>query len=271
MIADSLQAEALLEYICQHPAEDDARLVHADVLEERGEGTHGEFIRVGVELAGMRPAEWCVREGDDFCRQTRRVNCRRCFVRRRERELFARHGDDWCRPLTAILGGDVLLSCTGIDPSDVPNYSACVRVRRGFPCEVSLTAESFCRHAAALFRMAPIEVVTFPGKRPEYHLTGGGASWSWYCVGFANDSATLPPELLHLLPGGKPGMGAERRIYPTGQAALDALAAAALLLGRRRGWPCPRCLGEGKLYSDMPRTTRTDCPDCFGLGHTVTG
>lgn len=309
MIADSLQAEALFAYICQHPAEDDVRLAFADLLEQRGEDEHAEFVRCQVELAalegehGPNPLADCVRAVDAGTVQLSSTEAHAAIIaqgrlddlRRRERELLyptARgltNADRWGK-----------LALPGVEQ---------FVFRRGFPAEVTLTALAFaggpcgrcgdkwrhrrpdgssliridpecpdCRgtgktpgHAAALFRAAPVEKVTLSGKRPEYHLTGGGARWSWYCVGFPEDAATLPVELFDLLPGSTVRMNNERRIYPTEQAAHDALAAAALLLGRRRGWPCPRCKGEGWLEDRHGDTAPYECYDCHGTGHTVEG
>jgi uncharacterized protein (TIGR02996 family) len=81
-------AGAFLADIVAHPADDAPRLVYADWLEDHGEAGRAEFIRLQCELARMRPAEWCVREGDDYCRASSRWKCRRCALRRRERELL---------------------------------------------------------------------------------------------------------------------------------------------------------------------------------------
>jgi hypothetical protein len=66
--------------------------------------------------------------------------------------------------------------------------------------------------------------------------------------------------------------GADRWIiYPTHQHALDALAAACLLYGRRRGWPCPKCQGTGKGKKVTHQGNHYECAVCHGLGHTVEG
>lgn len=301
MIADSQTDEALHDYICRHPAEDDVRLAYADVLEERGEDERAEFIRVGVELAA-----WERRNNEPLPAGKAAMSVMRQYaakikdLRRREENLLERFGGDWL-PLpwdswdvSSEPGARLTFSTRG-------GPSAVVTFRRGFPADITLTAEAFagglcsgCRgtgdetsdgqgtcgdchgtgrtpgHAAALFRAAPIEAVELSDKRPEYHLSGNGGMadrWSWFCAGLADDPATLPRELFSLLEGGASGMDGQRWVYSTESAAHDALAAAALLLGRRRGWPCPRCRGDGVAHHLAGVPIR--CEDCHGLGHTV--
>ena len=57
--------EGLLRNILLHPDDDDARLVYADWLEESGQTTRAEFIRVQVELANIREPE-CKTPGNLF-------------------------------------------------------------------------------------------------------------------------------------------------------------------------------------------------------------
>lgn len=54
MTTTSTDAAAFLAAIRAHPADDVARLVFADWLEEHGQEARAEFIRVQVELASLR-------------------------------------------------------------------------------------------------------------------------------------------------------------------------------------------------------------------------
>jgi uncharacterized protein (TIGR02996 family) len=319
MIADSRTAEALHDYICRHPAEDDVRLAYADVLEERGEDARAEFIRVGVELAA-----WERRNNEPLPAGKAAMSVMRQYaakikdLRRREENLLERFGGDWL-PLpwdswdVSSEPGSRLTFSTRGGPSGAATF------RRGFPAEITLTTEAFAGgpcgrcggrafihrngtefrcygcprtpgrtkgHAAALFRAAPIEAVKLD-REPDRH--GRGYAW-YYCdrdVPTWAARSGLPTDLFGLLCGGV--AGADRWIiYPTRQHAHDALNAAALLYGRRQGWPCPRCEGagtvtidlrvkggpesdEGKLYvMQPPDEVEMECPDCRGIGHTVT-
>lgn len=270
----------LLEYVCWHPAEDDARLVLCDWWEDHGQSERAEFCRLQIELHRRCFGGWTPTEADVATMQP---------LLGREQELM---GTDaflsWCPPVIR----------------DNVNES---RYRRGFIAEVSLTAEAFaggpcgrcggtgqlatgksagqwfgptpcpdCRGtgrtpgcAAALFRAAPIEKVTLSDKRP---AQGVYPSESWYWEEGGADFWFLPRDLFDLLAGHRRAgqrtdqYPSRQRHYDTGQAARDALGAAALLLGRRRGWPCPTCLtpdGQTGYLHD-------DCSDCGGSGHTVT-
>lgn len=111
-----------------------------------GFAERAEFIRVQCKLAGWDwGPHWT--ESDH---QYLKCDCTGCDLRRRERELFAVHGDSVCRSVTDLLGEDVLRSCVPIDPDDVPNYRACVLVRRGFVESLSLSWADWIAHHADL-------------------------------------------------------------------------------------------------------------------------
>lgn len=279
MIAESTTADALLSYVCQHPSDDVARLAYADLLEEQGEDARAEFIRVQVELWARRD------EYDSYDLMERGPTYD--ALQRRERELLEAHYREW-------MHADLGPLCDHLHWRGATNTYC-----RGFVAEVALTVEAFaggpcgqcsgwfqanqgdsgcpaCRgtgktpgHAAALFRAAPIERVTLSDRTPYYN----GAGYAWFNSGRVSpspdvpDASELPEELFRLLAGGVSGF--RWRAYPT---AHDALAAAALLLGRRRAWPCPHCKGRGRTYIAGGGEPEDD-PDCFncrGTGHTVT-
>jgi uncharacterized protein (TIGR02996 family) len=112
---------ALLEAILAAPDDDGPRLIYADWLEERGD-PHGEFIRLQVALAGA-PAH----------------DPRRPAWRERERALLAEHRDAWLGPLRGLF------------------YLG--EFRRGFLEEITLKAQTFLDHAAAVCRAAPVRLV----------------------------------------------------------------------------------------------------------------
>jgi uncharacterized protein (TIGR02996 family) len=70
---------ALLRYVCEHPEDDDARLIYADCLEDQGRPERAELIRVQVDLA---------RDYDPTAAA-------------RETELLTLHGDRWREEVAA--------------------------------------------------------------------------------------------------------------------------------------------------------------------------
>ncbi len=126
----------LLRAILEDPADDVARLVYADWLDENGEPARAEFIRVQVE-AGQTP----------FCGDGPNPNdCSRCNLLRRERGLLATNYARWifdlppeARPL--------------LPQSFDRMYS------RGFISRIELTGEAFVTHAKAIFSSQPVTSV----------------------------------------------------------------------------------------------------------------
>lgn len=116
----------LLAACCDSPADDTARLVLADWLEENGdesERARAEFIRVQVEHA---------RAGD--------FDPRSDEWRERERELLVTYETDWV--------------------ADLPGWARRrVTFRRGLPGTVGCSVAQFLKQGAALRTVTPIEAV----------------------------------------------------------------------------------------------------------------
>ena len=88
---------ALFAAICADPADDTPRLVYADCLEERnepGDAERSELIKSQVELTGTKDVLGCRTDHEPFSFVLCRLGCRRCSLRRRERELLV---DLWGR------------------------------------------------------------------------------------------------------------------------------------------------------------------------------
>lgn len=109
--------------IRESPGDDGPRLVYADWLEEQGDSTRAELIRVQCELAAM---PWDAKG--------------RAKLQNRELALFRKHKPEW-------LG----------------EYASMVRVahfERGFVERVALSPQKFLQHSDAIFARAPIQKVT---------------------------------------------------------------------------------------------------------------
>jgi uncharacterized protein (TIGR02996 family) len=115
--------EAFLQAICERPDDNAPRLIFADWLDDHGEPERAELIRVQVALARLP---------DDAAAVP--------ALRRRECDLLAEHEMDWAGPLLDL--GAVAWV-----------------FRRGLPAWVTLTADDFLRHAAALVRDTPVRRV----------------------------------------------------------------------------------------------------------------
>jgi uncharacterized protein (TIGR02996 family) len=117
------QGDPLFQAILADPDDDALRLVYADSLEERGEPERAAFIRVQVELARLP-------EGDG----------RRGALEATERRLLAENEEAWLGPIRPWVSHWVF--------------------RRGFVEEVTVPAQVYLDHAAALTRLAPIRRFT---------------------------------------------------------------------------------------------------------------
>jgi uncharacterized protein (TIGR02996 family) len=161
----------LLDAILANPADDGARLVYADALDEAGDHERAEFVRVqvGIDRAGS-PAEFEK-------------------LRLRSAELRFHHDDrgrayqrlDW----TANYGGDV-----------------CV-FRRGFVHEVRCRLRDLPGIARAVFPFHPVEVVTPDRKRPSRtRIVSDEDTWfGWYRQSsVAADD--VPVRIFNLMRGG---------------------------------------------------------------------
>jgi uncharacterized protein (TIGR02996 family) len=101
--------DVFLQDILAAPDDDLPRLIYADWLDDHGDATRADFIRVQVQIARTAAGDPCLRE-----------------LRQREQELLDRHGPVWRRPVPAWLRGGVVF-------------------RRGFIDEFNGTASAFFR------------------------------------------------------------------------------------------------------------------------------
>ena len=124
------ERETFLRAICDDPADDTARMVFADWLEEHGEPARAEFIRVEVRIANRNPDD----ESDDR---------RRAALFARRAALLKAHAREWLEP-----------------------FVGCAResgFERGFVAEVEATADTFLTHGERWMTLTPLTRVRFIG------------------------------------------------------------------------------------------------------------
>lgn len=125
------EREALLKAVCDNPDEDAPRLVFADWLQEHGEEERAEFIRLQIEIAGLR-------EGKK--KQQKQL---------REKELLDAHRDEWAAPLKPFFA-------YYYNGPYARFYAPPVVFRRGFVETISMDVDGFLEHVFAVFERAPI-------------------------------------------------------------------------------------------------------------------
>lgn len=142
------EGELLLRGVLLNPADDTARLVYADWLQENGDEERAEFVRVQCELARMPDCghknPWPGAVSD----------CPRCT-------LFRRQG--------VLLGRKDAIPWRALGYGQAPRKA----MSRGFISEVDCSLETFIHHVPALFAAHPIEKVTLTDRRPWQGSVGG--------------------------------------------------------------------------------------------------
>jgi uncharacterized protein (TIGR02996 family) len=259
MLALSVADErtALLRAVVEDPGDVASRLVYSDWLDDHGEGERAEFIRVQCELAEMHTEEDC---GCSDCRK-------RQALRRREQDLLLHL---WgIGQLTQGLPGVQFLTHRDNErllAMSVKGRLLQLQFRRGFVEVVSCTLADWCGgmctkcggngelglngqivicpvchgtgrvggHGPAVVMTQPIRKVRLTDKFPEQHSHVGGVNYSWYSMGFNDDRATIPVEVLDCLKGGRPGLSAHRIAYDTEANAQVALSAGLVIWARGR-------------------------------------
>jgi uncharacterized protein (TIGR02996 family) len=141
--------EAFLQAIIENPDDDAPRLIFADWLEEHGESTRADFIRVQCELANLP-------EDDEV---------RRPSLQEREWELLTKHGKQWLAELPVLEGIEWDEVGTRGKREMVPCFE------RGFASAVIAEDEkAFQKHAATLFHAAPIKELRFNQRVAELEV-----------------------------------------------------------------------------------------------------
>lgn len=194
----------ILRAVLEDPSDDLPRLAFADRLEESGHPGRAAFVRAGGEMTAQAGVE--------------------CLLRGSPDEAYR-----------AVLSGDVeggVAALRGVSDGATPWRSLCWRWlwRRGFCDEAHMPLSAFMDGARLLFSLHPLTKVRLWGVQP--WQPAASAQWHW---SRQDNSGWLP----HKLPGDLFDMldrEARRYVmrgYLTEQAALDALCAACVRLGRR--------------------------------------
>jgi uncharacterized protein (TIGR02996 family) len=130
-------AVLLMRAICSSPEDDTPRLAYADLIQEQGDDTRAEFIRVQCELARIAPDTF--QEDSEECyacfsHRTRKQHSNgKCLCTKRLRSLRIREAET-CYPYVA----EYLIPW------------ASIKFTRGFPSHLTCTAEDFLTHAHSL-------------------------------------------------------------------------------------------------------------------------
>jgi uncharacterized protein (TIGR02996 family) len=227
----------LLGAVLADPADDTARLVMADVLEEAGGWERAEFIRDQTE---WRPGstDW------DLLDRNLEVWC----------PWFGRHDELGFARLTNYglkvthAGGQV------------------TRWAKGFIHSVDCTLADFRAHAQAIFRAHPVEYVRLTCREPRAIVTED--RYGWYGPGFfpLGQPDDLPMQVMDIMAG----RGGRYRFFRSRDEALGALSAACVRWGRLLAEidvPCGTCEGDGAIERrGWTHSDASDCPRCKGTG-----
>jgi uncharacterized protein (TIGR02996 family) len=233
MTATLTTGDALLRAVLDDPADGSVRLVYADWLEENGQGERAEFIRVQCALAGGKP---CLADSASP-RCSCRPECRRCALRRREREVALR-----CREWSGLplLNMPWFVDYRGPTLSGLPPRAL---FRRGFVAEASCACADWLRHGPRLVRLQPLERVRLADREPTRYGNQGlmhppGPRWLWF-VAPSSGEMIYPPRHPAEIP--RPIWTVYAELYraedlgwehPTEEAAWDALSRACLAWAR---------------------------------------
>jgi uncharacterized protein (TIGR02996 family) len=156
-VTPSPDLSALFHAICQDPMDDLARLAYADVLEEMGQTSRAEFIRVQIELARL-PYE---QDADGQVYLDECLRNHKCELERRQRDLFSGSGPLFWNDLPGAHRATV--------EKDISVESACGNkylISRGFVSEVRCYQQKWLDHGQVIVRLQPVEKVVLTDRFP---------------------------------------------------------------------------------------------------------
>lgn len=181
----TLDHDALLQAILEHPEDDALRLVYADFLEEFGDDNdrfRAAFIRVQLEIASLESIQHDCGPNGEY-----ETTCPACGAYAYLEELRCQEanfvnlndtGKGDCLgvnlpPLKPVEGG-----CCAVTPTQLwlanGDYEVTLFFCRGFPYKVLLDAATFLRYARELFQTLPLEDVLIDGAPEPVPSAGNG-------------------------------------------------------------------------------------------------
>jgi uncharacterized protein (TIGR02996 family) len=249
--------QALLRFILENPADDGARLVYADWLEEHDQEARAEFIRVQCELARTPRREYfeCEVCGASPNEEGEVEHGRGCFTQSedgggsewvgesprwvalfsRERWLLRTHWHAW--GFHPPSDEDVVNAGPTYDdtePLTISLNEMQQTFRRGFVAEVRCTLDAWLAHGPAVVRQQPVQVV-----RPDYYapMQGGDPNtFTWFNAGRrrepGDDESDLPERVFLRLTLGESTHPDVWLDYPNRELADSALSRACLALAK---------------------------------------
>lgn len=224
--------ELLLRGVLEEPADDTARLVYADWLDENGEPERAEFVRVQVELSNRGyPGPLSHRAAAIAIADVAKLEP---LVGRSVAILYS-HVADW-------LGDPFIL----IDPQYVRDWSW----SRGFLVHIEIPFSDFMEHAEAIFAAHPITSVRLVDKYADEDNSDSdefigrlGQSFDWRMSDHYRETSepnVLPREFLDIMANMYPRRASVRGQDPryfesrTQEDAREVLSQVAVQIGRKR-------------------------------------
>lgn len=179
------EQQALIRAICLEPADDTARLVYADWLQDNGEENRAEFIRLSCELSrvSFEVDEFCmncyggggVPVKDKESGKYRKMPCWNCHNKLCEscQSLFQDNASNWWKNLPGTSRGVIVSKsrlCSILGGNGWQWF-----INRGFVSRVKMPCSDLLGHAEIIFCLQPIDQVkltdrrTKDNQRPPYH------------------------------------------------------------------------------------------------------
>lgn len=158
----------LLAAILANPADDTARLVYADWLEENGQRERAEFIRVQIELAKIGCSSCVPSENGAVTDMACECQERAEVLRRREESLWRFPCYDrrslHSKFLAEFEGWKFIIKDRTFDDNGPFGL-----VSRGFVSALTCSWPDWSRHAAAILERQPVERVTLTTHPDPWH------------------------------------------------------------------------------------------------------
>lgn len=230
-----------LRAVLEDPADDHARLVYADWLEEHGERPardRAKFIRAQVSLAQM-PNTKCKIDyrTTGFASYRKRCRCEVCKLRMAEYYSACRHmSTTWFAEINQPImdAWQKTVVAAGVGNECPPLLLVHGDFARGFVYAIKLPVAVFQEQAARIFGLTPVERVTLTDRRPFETYNG---RWAWTLWTTAMPDESRIPDVLDIGAHG-PFTRLSAGDFPTQDTATAALS--------------ERCVAYGRVAAGLP-------------------